>query len=46
MTWRQYLCAEVVVDIGGSKGKRVRPAPELVLHVCCTQADLIMFHSR
>lgn len=26
----------------GPNGERVRPTPYLVLHVCCTQADLII----
>ena len=43
---RRHLCADVAYDISAPNGDRIPPTLELVLHVCCTQADLIMFSVR
>jgi hypothetical protein len=37
------ICANDAYDIGAPGGERGRPMLELVLHVRCTQPDLIMF---
>jgi hypothetical protein len=40
------VCANDAYDISGPNGERGRPTLKLVLHVCCTQPDLIMFRRR
>jgi hypothetical protein len=44
--WHRHLCAVVAYDISAPNGERVPRTLELVLHVCCTQADLVMFSGR